>query len=319
MRYPATFSALLSAVITTAVPLIAAGPATAIPEAPDLSVYQLISADPYVDGGEVYFQTPDGLLCAIRPAQGMAGCDGSLPGAPPGANEVVLSPDQSRRGLRATANPLFVKPSGSAAAALPAGRRIAFADFTCAVSGPVSPEGPENTGKTMCAKDNPATQWFEIAPSGTHVGPPTPGLPAGFPDPNDFVVGDESYVVGFGAKDLFPVFAVGGGLTCKVAMFSGGMVGCDIAAPATLPGTDGHNEVVAQLPGPVHTQVAGTPRFATPEFPGIVKQLPTGHRIDSYGATCMATEDGVACFGAVGGPPQGFQVTDSETTTFGGT
>jgi len=312
MRYPAAFPTLLSAVITAAVPLIAAGPARAIPEAPDLSGYQSISVDSYVDGGEVYFQTPDGLLCAIRPAQGMAGCDGPLPGAPVGANEVALSPDQWRRGLRATANPLFVKPSGSAAAALPAGHRIAFADFECAVS------GPDNGGKTLCTKGNPVAQWFEITPAGATIGPPTPGLPAGFPDPKDFVVGDESYGVGVGAKNLFPVFTVGNGLTCKMAMFSGGQVGCDIAAPATLPGTDGHNEVVAQLPGPVQTRVAGTPRFATPDYPGIVKQLPTGHRIDSYGATCMATEDGVACFGSAGGPPQGFQVTDSETTTFGG-
>jgi len=85
MRYPAAFPTLLSAVITAAVPLIAAGPARAIPEAPDLSGYQSISVDSYVDGGEVYFQTPDGLLCAIRPAQGMAGCDGPLPRGSSGA------------------------------------------------------------------------------------------------------------------------------------------------------------------------------------------------------------------------------------------
>ena len=51
-----------------------------------------------------------------------------------------------------------------------------------------------------------------IAPSGTGVGPRTAGLPPGFPDPNDYLVGDESYVVGIGAKNLFPVFTVGGGL-----------------------------------------------------------------------------------------------------------
>ena len=41
-------------------------------------------------------------------------------------------------------------------------------------------------------------------------------------------------------------------------------------------------------------------------------------RIDVSGVTCMATDDGVACVGSAGGPPQGFQVTSSETTTFGG-
>jgi len=33
----------------------------------------------------------------------------------------------------------------------------------------------------------------------------------------------------------------------------------------------------------------------------------------------MAIDGGVACLGAVAGPPQGFQVTAEETTTFGGT
>ena len=86
-----------------------------------------------------------------------------------------------------------------------------------------------------------------------------------------------------------------------------------------LPGVDGSDdEVFAQLPGPVGTRRAGTPRLANPDYPGVVKELPIGHRIDSYGATCMATDDGVACFGAAGGAPQGFRVSASETTTFGG-
>jgi hypothetical protein len=310
MRSSAAFPALLAAAVLS-LPLAAAGSAGATPEAPDLSGYEAVAPDAYVDGGEVYFQTPDGLLCAIRPAQGMAGCDGPLPAAPAGANEIAVAADQSQRGLRATANPLFVKPSGAAAAGLPAGHKIAFADFECAVT---------DTRATLCTKGNPPEQWLVIAPSGTGVGPRTAGLPAGFPDPVDFLVGDESYVVGSGAKNMFPVFTVAGGLTCKMSMFSGGQIGCDTTAPATLPGREnGDDEVFAQLPGPVATRKAGTPRFATPAYPGPIKELPTGHRIDLYGATCMATDGGVACFGAVAGPPQGFQVTAEETTTFGGT
>ena len=311
MRLSAAFPALLSAVALSAAPMLTAVPAAAAPDVPDLSGYPAVASDAYVDGGELYFQTPDGLLCAIRPAQGMAGCDGPLPGAPVGANEIALAADQSQRGLRATANPLFVKSSGGAAAELPAGHKIAFADFECAVT---------DTQATLCVKGTPPEQWLVIAPSGTGVGPRTAGLPPGFPDPIDYLVGDQSYVVGSGAKNLFPVFTVGGGLTCKMSMFSGGQIGCDTTAPATLPGLDnGDDEVYAQLPGPVGTRKAGSPRFAAPTYPGPVKQLPTGHRIDSYGATCMATDGGVACFGAVAGPPQGFQVTAEETTTFGGT
>ena len=304
MRLPA----LLAVAAIGLVPVVLAAPAAAAPEAPDLAGYQAVSPDAYTDAGEVYFETPDGLLCAIRPAQGMAGCNGPLPRGSSGANQVVLSADQARRGLQNTASPLFVKPSGGAAAVLPVGHKITLDDFACAV----------DDAKVLCTKGSPVTQWLEITPDGSSVGPATPGLPEGFPDPNDFVTGDDSYVVGMGPKNMFPVFTVAGGLTCKMAMFSGGSVGCDIAPPATLPGTDGHNEVVAQLPGPVHTQTAGTPPFATPSYPGVIKELPVGHRIDSYGATCMATDDGVACFGAVGGPAQGFQVSATGTTTFGG-
>lgn len=289
--------------------LLAAAPASAAPEAPDLSGYAVVAPDEYVDGGEAYFQTPDGLLCAIRPAQGMAGCDGPLPRGSGGANQIVLSADQARRGLRQTASPQFVKPSGAAAAVLPVGHKIVLEDFTCAV----------DDGKVFCTKGNPVAQWLSITPDSSSVGPPTPGLPVGFPDPNDFVVGDESYLVGSGAKNVFPVFTVGDGLTCKMSMFSGGVIGCDTTPPVVLPGVEGgDDEVFAQLPGPVGTRKSGEPRLATPDYPGAVKELPVGHRIDSFGASCMATDDGVACFGAVGGAPQGFRVTGSETTTFGG-
>ncbi len=289
-------------------------PAAAAPEVPDLSGYPAVASDAYVDGGEVYFQTPDGLLCAIRPAQGMAGCDGPLPGAPAGANEIALAADQSQRGLRATANPLFVKPSGAAAAELPAGHKIVFADFECAVT-----DGARR--QTLCAKGTPPEQWLVIAPSGTGVGPRTAGLPPGFPDPIDYLVGDESYVVGSGAKNMFPVFTVGGGLTCKMSMFSGGQIGCDTtrSCDASRSRQRRRRGLSRSCPGRSGPVKRASPRFATPTYPGPVKQLPTGHRIDSYGATCMATDGGVACFGAVAGPPQGFQVTAEETTTFGGT
>ncbi len=310
MRWSAAVPALLSAVALGAAPLLGARPAAAAPEIPDLSGYSPAAVEEFLDGGEVYFQTPGGQLCAIRPGLGMAGCDGPLPGAPEGANEIALAMDPARRGLRSTAGPLFVKPSGAAARALPARHKITFADFEC---------GVRDERTTVCTKGTPPVHWFAIAPSGTAVGPDTAGLPAGFPDPKDYLVSDESYGVGVGPTNIFPVFTVAGGLTCKMAMFNGGVIGCDTAAPKTLPGVgDGHDEVVAELPGRVETRKAGSPRFATPAFPGPVKQLPVGHRIDSHGATCMATDEGVACFGVAGGPPQGFQVTAEGTTTFGG-
>ncbi|HEX5142966.1 MAG TPA: hypothetical protein VFW21_03765 [Mycobacterium sp.] len=284
---------------------------------PDLSGYQQTPVDPFLDsaaagGGEVYFQTPDGLLCGIRPAQGMAGCDGALPGAPPQANEIVLAADPPARGFRATSGPRFVKPSGGAAPVLSAGRKITFADFECAV-------GTDTTKPTtMCTKGFPPSQWMVIGPSVTGVGPRTAGLPVDFPDPNDFALSDQSYLVGGGGANAFAVFTAGG-LTCRIAMSTGGEIVCDAGRSAHLPGRGSDNEVFAQVPGPVGTRQAGDQSVTVPAYPGAVKELPPGHRIDAFGGTCMAPRDGgVACFGVAGVAPQGFRVTADSTTTFGG-
>lgn len=306
-------SAAIFAVAAIAAPfsLYAAGPAAASPAAPDLSSYQAAPVERYLDssanGGEVYFQTPDGLLCAMRPAQGRAGCDGPLPGVAVPANEIVLSADQHSRGLRASATPQFVKPTGGAARVLEVGHKITLADFECAVG-----QGP----KTVCTKGTPVTAWMEVSADDTGIGPPTADLPTGFPDPIDFVGSDDSYIVGVGPKNMFPVFTVNDGLTCKMALFSGGEIACD----GKLPGIEnGDNEVFTRVPGPVGTRKAGNPPFSTPTYPGPIRQLPAGHRIDSHGGTCLAlTDGGVACVAAAGGPLQGFVVTDEQTSTFGG-
>jgi hypothetical protein len=314
MRY----LAFVGAVAIGLAPVVTAAPAGATPAAPDLGGYQSVPVEQFVDGaapgGEVYFQTPDGLLCGIRPAQGIAGCDGALPGAPAEVNEIVLAADLPMRGLRATANPRFVKPWGGAAPVLAAGHKIAFEDFECAVG------SDARTPTTLCTKGMPAAHWMVIESSGTGtgIGPRTAGLPADFPDPDNFIVSDQSYLVGVGAKNLFPVFTVSDGLQCKISMFSGGEIDCDSTSSGPLPGR-ADDEVFVQLPGPVGTRKAGSPPVTAPTYPGPVKELPAGHRIDSFGGTCMApTDGGVACFGAVGGPPQGFRVSAKDTTTVGG-
>lgn len=284
-----------------------AAPAQAQPATqPDLGSFATIPVDGFTIGREAYFQTPDGLLCAMLPDQGRAGCDGRLPGTTTGANEIVLAADVNTRGLRITANPGFVKPLGGAAPVLHEGQKLVFDDLECAV-GP----GPS----TMCTKGTPAAQWMVVTPTGTGVGPATTGLPDGFPDPNDFVVGDESYVVGTGPKNLFPVFTVDGGLTCSIVVYSGGEIGCD----GTLPGVrGGENEVYAQLPGGAGIRRTDDPKFDTPAYPGPIRRLPVGHRVNGIGSTCMATAGGVACYGTLAETTQGFAVTPEGVSTFGG-
>ncbi|GLP75556.1 hypothetical protein TUM20983_26660 [Mycobacterium antarcticum] len=282
-------------------------PADAAPPAmPDLRGYFAVVPDAYVMGNEAYFQTPDGLLCSIQPDRGVAGCDGRLPGAVGGANEIVLTADANARGLRATANPRFVKSTGNAAPVLHEGQKLVLGDFECAVA-----PGPF----TACTKAQPTTQWMVISPDATGIGPATEGLPPGFPDPNDFVVGDDTYIVGQGAKNLFPVFTVDGGLTCAIIVFSGGEIGCN----GTLPGvTSGQNEVYLQLPGTAGIRRTETPKFNAPAYPGRIEQLPVGHRVNGIGSTCMATSGGVACVGTLAGNVAGFQVSPSGVTTIGG-
>ena len=295
--------------LTVLVGVLASSTAPAGAEAqamPDLSGYATVSTYPFVMGNEVYFQTPDGLLCAIQPARGAAGCDGRLPGTPPEVNEIALSPDAGTRGLLATANHRFVKSTGNAAPLLREGQKIVFEDFECAVGA---------GSFTACVKGQPASQWMVLSPNGTGVGPRTDGLPPGFPDPNDFVVGDETYIVGQGAKNLFPVFTVEGGLTCSIVVFSGGEIGCD----GPLPGvTGGENEVFAQLPGAAGIRRTDAPKFKTPAHPGPVKQLPVGYRVHGIGSVCMALPGGVACTGTLAGAVHGFEVTPAGVSTFGG-
>jgi hypothetical protein len=273
---------------------------------PDLSGYTTVSTYPFVMGNEVYFQTPDGLLCAIQPARGAAGCDGRLPGTPAEVNEIALGTDASTRGLLATANHRFVKSTGNAAPLLREGQKILFEDFECAVGA---------GSFTACIKGQPASQWMVVSPNGTGVGPRTAGLPPGFPDPNDFVVGDETYIVGQGAKNLFPVFTVDGGLTCSIIVFSGGEIGCDGPLPLVL---GGENEVYAQLPGAAGIRRTDAPKFTTPRYPGPVKQLPVGHRVHGSDSICMAIYGGVACTATFNGAVHAFEVTPSGVSTFGG-
>lgn len=276
------------------------------PPAPDLSGYQVVPADGFVTGGDAYFQTPDGLSCAIRLGLGTAGCDGPLPATPTGTNEIVLAADVNTRGLRATGNPGFLPPSGGAAKVLPEGSKIVVGDIECAA-------GPGAV--TMCTKGTPAAQWMVISPTSTGIGPATPGLPAGFPDPNDFVLGDQTYVVGTGPKNMFPVFTLEGGLTCSIVLYSGGQIGCD----GPLPGvTGGENEVFAEVPGATGIRRTDDPKFSSPAYPGQVQQLPVGHRVNGIGATCMAIPGGVACYATLAGQVEGFTVSPAGTTTFGG-
>ena len=273
---------------------------------PDLGGYTTVSAYPFVMGNEVYFQTPDGLLCAIQPARNAAGCDGRLPGTPAEVNEIAVTPDSSTRGLLATANHRFVKSTGNAAPLLREGQKIVFGDFECAVGA---------NSFTACVKGQPASQWMVVSPNGTGIGPKTDGLPPGFPDPNDFILGDETYVVGQGAKNLFPVFTVEGGLTCSIIVFSGGEIGCDGPLPGVV---GGENEVSLQLPGAAGIRRTDVPKFDTPTYPGPVKQLPVGHRVRGIGSDCMAIPGGVACTSTLAGVVYSFEVTPKGVSTFGG-
>lgn len=301
MRFALIVLTMLIGVVATPIAPAGAQP----PGMPDLRGYTTVSTYPFAMGNEVYFQTPDGLLCAIQPDRGAAGCDGRLPGTPGEVNEIVLAADMSARGLRATGNHAFVKSTGDAAPVLREGQKIVFGDFECAVGA---------GSFTACTKGEPATQWMVVSPNGTGIGPATDGLPPGFPDPNEYIVGDDTYIVGEGAKNLFPVFTVDGGLTCSIIVFSGGEIGCD----GTLPGVKGgQNEVFATMPGGSGIRRTDTPKFKTPAYPGTIRQLPVGYRIQGIGSTCMATTGGVACFGTLAGAVQGFQVTPTSVTTFG--
>jgi hypothetical protein len=290
------------------------------PPAPDLARYAEVSAADYLvteqDTQYVSFQTPDGLTCRIEAA---AGCDGALHGTPAPANEVALyghppaavevEPDVFRQ----TSKPQFTGPTGSSGApkTLPVGHKIVFGDFQCAVAAGAI---------TMCTRGSSAAGWFVLSPARSGIGPRAAGLPARFPDPHDFVIGDQSYIVGSGPRNPFPFFTVASGLTCEIEIFSGGAFGCD----GPLPGApDGENEIYVDFSGhQVGMRKTNSPRFTKPTYPGTIRQLPAMRRLDytyeTY-TTCLATGDGgVACIADLPHHPQGFVVSSHAAWTFGG-
>ena len=98
-------------------------------------------------------------------------------------------------------------------------------------------------------------------------------------------------------------------------MFSGGEIGCD----GPLPGIrNGDDEVFTQLPGRWAPGEPTAPKFSTPAYPGPIRQLPVGYRIQGIGSTCMAITGGVACYGHLAGRFQGFEVSPAGVETFGG-
>jgi hypothetical protein len=294
------------------------------PPAPDLRGYAEVSADDYLVAAQgtqyASFQTPDGLTCRIEATDAAAGCDGVLHGTPAPANEVELfghpraalevEPDAFRQ----TAKPQFGGvngPGGSAPKTLPVGHKIVFGDFQCAAAAGAI---------TACTRGSPAASWFVLSPAHSGIGPRTAGLPARFPDPHDFVVDDQSYIVGSGARNPFPLFTVASGLTCEIEIFSGGAFGCD----GPLPGApEGENEIYVDFSGrQVGMRKTDSPRFKTPQYPGTIRQLPAQHRLDYTYETytsCLATSDGgVACVADWQRHPQGFVVSSHAAWTFGG-
>ncbi len=291
------------------------------PPTPDLGRYAEVSADDYLVTEQytqyVSFRTPDGLTCRIEAIEPMVGCDGALHGTPAPANEVELfgrppaavevEPDVFRQTLK----PHFVGPDGSAPQTLPVGHKIVYGDFQCAAAAGAI---------TMCTRGSPAASWFVLSPERSGIGPRSAGLPARFPDPHDFVVNDQSYIVGSGPRNPFPYFTVASGLTCKIEVFSGGAFGCD----GPLPGApEGENEIYVDFSPPrIGMRKTDSPRFTTPTYTGTIRQLPAMHRLDyTYEryTTCLATGDGgVACVADWQHHPQGFVVSPHAAWTFGG-
>ena len=129
---------------------------------------------------------------------------------------------------------------------------------------------------------------------------------------SNFVVADGNYIVGQGAKNIFPTFHVGNGLTCQIRTFSGGFVGCSGPLPAAA---GGKRTVEFELTG--STRFVDGERYAKPDHPGEIETLPAGQSVSGTGGgTCMALADGVACYAVLADKFTGFVVDSSGVRTY---
>lgn len=134
----------VTAATVTVTGLACAGVAVADPEPgpyPDISRYAKLDFEEFRLGapapegtGDLWFSTPQGLNCAILDGGSSFGCNGPIPGAPAGTNQIGSFPGDQQSHYDNTERPRFTNPGGLPQRLLPPQRYIQSGVVTCAVT-----------------------------------------------------------------------------------------------------------------------------------------------------------------------------------------
>ncbi len=263
------------------------------PQFPRFEDFTAVPVNDYTRPYEgVFFSTPSGLVCAV--GSDRFGCHGEIPGAPGGANAVAVRPDGSVWFLK-TADPV-PQPQPPV---LPPGSRLSVGYVDCVV-------GPDALTACRVRRERPV--GFVVRADSAAL-TPVPRLPAGFPDPRQYVFDSTKvYSKHGGGKNITEYFAVDGDLRCEITSFSGVRASCRGPMP-------GRNDNVVSLN--ISELAWGRSDTAMdPEYADPLPLLDQGRVVDSRDPSgwCLALYGGgVACSDDGG---HGFVITSSESWSF---
>ncbi|WAY19532.1 hypothetical protein OF855_30710 [Mycolicibacterium fortuitum] len=263
------------------------------PQFPRFEDFTEVPASDYTRPYEgAFFSTPSGLACSVSSDRFV--CRGDIRNAPGGANGVGLRSDGSVWFLKVADPGPQPRPP-----VLQPGSRLSVGDVDCVV-------GPD--ALTACRARRTSPVGFVLR-AGSAALTPVSRLPAGFPDPRQYVFDSTKvYTRHGGGKNITEYFAVDGDLRCEITSFSGVRAICRGPMPGRTENVVSLN--ISELAWGYSDTALG------PEYADPLPHLDQGRAVSSRDPSgwCMALYGGgVACSDDGG---HGFVITSTESWSF---
>jgi len=147
--------AAAASLVAPAVAVADPDPAPAPPPPPNVNSFAMANPKDYMPNDGLYaFASPAGLTCIISRGNGAYGCNGTMPGAPGGANVVTGGPS-GEPGFASSAAPLYAWDTPPNV--LPANTRLSYRTVSCGV----------DSGGTVICQNSFDQTGFVVGPGGS--------------------------------------------------------------------------------------------------------------------------------------------------------